>query len=421
MLGGMVVFGIVRLRARRRLRCSPYGHVNDEGLVDVLAAGEVGVECAAHVLLGAQGAVLSSLAIARDDAERDVGGIEAPAEGIGVLFENHVAHVVDQVVLADLDQRGRGILALDPDLAVQHGGAEVGGRGAKVVNGNGRAGRGGRLGSVGVRAKQRVDHGCIGGGNDRLAADEVCWGRGLGRQGGDGRDVAVCPGGGGQRGRGQGEGAAWGGRGCGRGRRGMEGDDGRGLFQRQLRTGGGGVVVARGDGAGGRVGRRARVSARGQAPRLAGRAQHLRPHHARVAGHVQVHVHVQVVVVRVCTLALGQLGQRHALADGAGRLGPPFTARRRSGRRRGRAASAQQLGASTLQPRLDAAHDDPHSPSMHACEAGERRREPRESLDLRDECLLRAARAIGGVARRCQRLPSVDPDAAVQRSSARCS
>lgn len=65
-------------------------------------------------------------------AEQDVRSIEAPAQRIAILSEDHVAHIVDQVILPDLNQGGRGMGALDPDLAVQHAGAEVGGGGELV-------------------------------------------------------------------------------------------------------------------------------------------------------------------------------------------------------------------------------------------------------------------------------------------------
>ena len=60
----IVVMGVVEGHSRRRLWGATYGDVDDGRLVDVLAAGEVGVERRAHVLLRPQGAVLALAGIA---------------------------------------------------------------------------------------------------------------------------------------------------------------------------------------------------------------------------------------------------------------------------------------------------------------------------------------------------------------------
>lgn len=122
----IIVVCIVARDLGRGLRGACPGYVDDQGLVDRLAAGEVGIEGPAHVLLGPQDSLLALCAcVARQDAQGQVWGIEAPAQRVAVLAEDHLAHVVDEVVFADLHQGGRGILALDPDLAVQHAGVEV--------------------------------------------------------------------------------------------------------------------------------------------------------------------------------------------------------------------------------------------------------------------------------------------------------
>lgn len=323
---GVVVMGVVERDSRRGLGRSSLGHVDDEGLGDGLAAGEVGVDCSAHLLLGPQGAVLAALGVSRHDAQGDVWGVEALAQRVCVLFEDHVAHVVDQVVLADLHQGGRGIGPLDPDLAVQHGGAEVCSAG-KVVGGRGRAGSEGGVGNV--RSKQRLDQACIGGGQDGLAAHNVRrsgfggrgrrqrrWVFGVARlRWRSGRQRRVEVGG---------------------LHRGMEG---RGLLEGDGRAGSGGSRGRRRvAGAGG--GARPRVS-RGQASTarswlgstLGGGSQHLRPHQARIGG---------AVVQDIGAGHLRQLRQRDALAEGA------RAARRRghrARRRRRAAAPAQELGA----------------------------------------------------------------------------
>lgn len=131
---------VIGRHAGRWLGGASRGHVDDEGLVDRLTAGEVGVDGVTHVLLGPQGAFACALAIAGHNAQGNVWRVEAPAQRVCILFEDHVAHVVDQVVLSDLDERGRGIGPLDPDLAVQHaGGAGCRRRRASVVDGRGWA------------------------------------------------------------------------------------------------------------------------------------------------------------------------------------------------------------------------------------------------------------------------------------------
>lgn len=385
----IVVVAVVERDLRRGFWRPPLRHVDDEGLGHLLAAGEKGVEGAAHLLLGPQSAVLPALGVARDDAQGDVGRVEAAAERICVLFENHLAHVVDQVVLADLHERGRGIGPLDPDLAVQHDGAGVcGWTAAEVVVGGGRrrvgvCGR--RWGSVGdVRGTQGSDDAGIRGGGRRAARarrrEAAGDARGLGRR------VVARVGGSARRRRGLGEAAQGGG---------LDGGmDGRGLLERQLRAGGRRVLGAgcgrRGRrGAGGRRLRRARVSiARGRvgpaaAPRLGGmlgrQAQHLRPHHARV----------DALGEHVVARRLGQLGQRDAAAQAAARLQRPALAARRRGQRacRGavRAAAPHQLVPRIVQPCLDAAHarEEPDAASMQSC----RRR----------RCVGRAAVAVRGV------------------------
>jgi hypothetical protein len=163
----VVVVVVVDGHLRRGLGRPALGHVNDKGLVHRLAAGEVGIERPAHLLLGAQRPVLVASSLARDDAQSDIGCVEAAAQRVLVLFQDHVAHIVDEVVLADLDERGRGVGPLDPDLAVQHAGAEVG-CSAKIVGRRRRAGCG-RI--LRVWDQQRLYYRCIGVGDDRLATD----------------------------------------------------------------------------------------------------------------------------------------------------------------------------------------------------------------------------------------------------------
>lgn len=258
-VGRVVVVGVVEGHSRRGFGGSPLGHVDDESFGDILPAWKVSVQRPAHFLFRPQSAVLALLRISRDDSQSDVWGIEAPAERIGVLLEDHLADVVNQVILADLDQRGRRIRALDPYLAVQHGGAEVDGSSAEIVVGRRRAAGEGSGGQVG--REQRLDHLGISRGDDRLAADQGGLGGARGRGvagGGEGRGLVAVAG----RGRGRRE--------RGGGRDGDGGVDGRGLLEGQLGAGlgdvdgrgralagGGGGVVAGGPGVLGETRRRA--------------------------------------------------------------------------------------------------------------------------------------------------------------------
>ena len=312
---------VVCIEARdlgRGFRGTRPGYVDDQGLVDRLAAGEVGVEGPAHLLLGPQDSLLGlCVCIARQDAQGEVWGIEAPAQRVAVFPEDHLAHVVDQVVLADLHQGGRGVLALDPDLAVQHAGVEVGAGGQVVVGLGGRAWGWLCRGSSGrVWCEQRLYSASIRGRYERLAAGgqlggAVVW---MGRLGG-GLDGGMH-------------------------RRGLlEGEDGTG-----------GVRV---------VGQRCCRRAAPQ-PDVAGRALRFGPTAAgapkdyfRLREPLGVAVAVAVVGGRRCR----QLGQRDALAQATPRA-LALAARRRVLRRRRRdlAVPPEQLGSRVVEARLDARH-----------------------------------------------------------------
>jgi hypothetical protein len=70
---------VVGRHAGRWLGGTSLGHVDDEGLMDGLAAGEVGVDGPAHIFLGPQGAFACALAVAGHNAQGDVWRVEAPA------------------------------------------------------------------------------------------------------------------------------------------------------------------------------------------------------------------------------------------------------------------------------------------------------------------------------------------------------
>jgi hypothetical protein len=88
--------------AGRGPRGAPGWGVDDEGLVDGLAAGIVGVQRPADWLFGTEDPLLALLA--RDEAQDEVGRVEVPAEGVGVLAQDKVADIVDEVVLVDGDE-----------------------------------------------------------------------------------------------------------------------------------------------------------------------------------------------------------------------------------------------------------------------------------------------------------------------------
>lgn len=119
-VAGVIVVVVVEWDSGRGLWGAALGHVDDKSLIDCLAAWEVVVEGAAHLLLWAQRAFVDAAGISRHYSQGHVGGVEAAAERVGVLLEDHVAHIVDEIILADLHQRGRGMQPLHPHLAVQH-------------------------------------------------------------------------------------------------------------------------------------------------------------------------------------------------------------------------------------------------------------------------------------------------------------
>lgn len=142
-----VVYGAGSLRMRMRLRMGrglwcPARYVNDDGVVDSLAAGVEVVEGPAHVLVGLEWSVLL---VAGLEAEMQVGGVKGPAERVGVLVEDGFADVIDEVLVANGDEGGRGTRSTDPDLArARHGwrrgDGELGSRVEDEVGGGRRRG-----------------------------------------------------------------------------------------------------------------------------------------------------------------------------------------------------------------------------------------------------------------------------------------
>ena len=90
-----------------------------------LPAWIIRIQCPAHFFFRSQNPIwVFGVCVAGVDAEDDVWGVECFAERVCVFAEYGFADVVDEVVFFDLDERGRGIGAPHPDLAVHHAGVE---------------------------------------------------------------------------------------------------------------------------------------------------------------------------------------------------------------------------------------------------------------------------------------------------------
>lgn len=141
---------------RRRPGTPAKRNLDDEGFLDHLATGKVGIQGTAHGFLGPQGSFLP-LWLSRHDAEGEVRGIELAPERVAVLAQDHLAHIVDEVVFEDSDQGGRGAGPPDPDLANSHcccWHGQGGGRSKEFVERE-------RPGARGWRVEKRVEGGRI--------------------------------------------------------------------------------------------------------------------------------------------------------------------------------------------------------------------------------------------------------------------
>lgn len=122
-LGWPAVLGIVYgadmgRDARGRSRGAAGRYIYDQCFVYRLAAGEVCIESAAHWFFRAEEAILPLFPGA--NAQSEVGRIEMPAQRVGIFSQDHVAHVVDQIVFVNGDERGRSAGAPDPNLSGHH-------------------------------------------------------------------------------------------------------------------------------------------------------------------------------------------------------------------------------------------------------------------------------------------------------------
>lgn len=83
--------------ARTRPRGPFLRHINDERIVYHLATGKVAVDRSAYILFRAYYPLMSLLARLDplQNAKCHIWGVKGAAEAIGVLFQDHVPHVVD--------------------------------------------------------------------------------------------------------------------------------------------------------------------------------------------------------------------------------------------------------------------------------------------------------------------------------------
>lgn len=110
--------GMRRAGSRGCSGCSPEGHVDDESVVYRLSTWEVSIQGPRHGLFRPEHAFL--LVSMWFDAEGEVWRIELAPERIGIFAQDHISHVVDQVIFVDGDQRSRGTRPLHPDLSRHH-------------------------------------------------------------------------------------------------------------------------------------------------------------------------------------------------------------------------------------------------------------------------------------------------------------
>jgi hypothetical protein len=158
-----VIVNVVIARPRRGSRSGPaHGNVDDEGFVDILAAGIVGVESWSNGLFWTQNAFCAHVLVAlfpAEDLEDHVGGIDAPSEGVGIFLQNDIANIVDQIIFGDFDSGGRTTGPLHPYFSL-HGAS--GFMSSTCSGGEGRHGRSGRTLDYELRTV-------------RLGARRSCW------------------------------------------------------------------------------------------------------------------------------------------------------------------------------------------------------------------------------------------------------
>lgn len=111
-------------RIRRCFRCSPRRYVYEQGFLGCLPAGIGTVDKPPNRLVGLQTAT-GLLRVATAKADDKIGSVELPPQGVCVLAQDLIAHIVDQVVLCYRDERGRSEGPLDPNFPDRHGSVVV--------------------------------------------------------------------------------------------------------------------------------------------------------------------------------------------------------------------------------------------------------------------------------------------------------
>lgn len=153
----------MRRGAGRGSRGASTGNIDDQGLVDILTTGKVRIKSATHRLLWTQQTILPLLSWA--DAQCEIGRIEVSPQRVGVLSQDHISYIVDQVVLINGDYCGRGTWTPDPNLAGNHV-CDVG----KQRLGDGRVDF-----VVGLGFEQVADQGCLTVGQEALSTRRAVW------------------------------------------------------------------------------------------------------------------------------------------------------------------------------------------------------------------------------------------------------
>ena len=108
--------------SRRWAWCPPYSNDLDyQSFFDGLAARVVCVEGRPDGLFGTQGTLQGDIFIvlfATDNFQCNVRSIDAAAKRIGIFLQDHIANIVNQVVLGDFDSGRGSTWAFHPDLSL---------------------------------------------------------------------------------------------------------------------------------------------------------------------------------------------------------------------------------------------------------------------------------------------------------------
>lgn len=126
---------VVHRLAGRRLGRPSLGNINDQCFLNRLSSRVKLVNHRAHGLLRTQYPLVTGMAIgalARRNPDKQIGGIVALPEGIGIFPEHLVPQVINQVVFRDGHQGGGCTRPFNPYLALHHLGIHCGVRTVKL-------------------------------------------------------------------------------------------------------------------------------------------------------------------------------------------------------------------------------------------------------------------------------------------------